>query len=466
MQSVDLASLLSYLLTKSSEGVTMEDPLLDALADSVRQLGSKALSRERSRRNRAEDSDDEHYEEFWATGAFHPEPRIRRVVVELAAEACASGLGGEEMLLWTIHDPDDQTSIFAASACKDLRLRNAVPELAAALDLPPGLERVAQPKLMTLREQVLHRALMELLDAQSQGTILSSDPADEDAFALSDLSEMTVVPAGTFTRGVDEAPQGWFPCDDAIPTTLVFVDDFYIQRTPVTNKEYDDFVQFVTLHGHAFCHYDEDRGHDHRRATRFDPRARPEHPVSGVDWYDAYAYAAWRGLKLPTADQWEKAARGPESLPYPWGDDFEPDACNWAGVALLSLSPDWADLREISQPEGKEKWLRLCLETNETFPDVTTRPSADFPNNRSGFDMHDAVGNVWEWTASRYLDDAPFAPSMRGLPGQQLSGEWSAFVCVKGGSWTGAAEMLLPAFRGKRHALHRGSEVGFRCASY
>lgn len=123
-----------------------------------------------------------------------------------------------------------------------------------------------------------------------------------------DGKEMVCIPAGEFTLGKGIGRK-------------LFLPEFYIDRTPVTNAEYASFVQSTGYRKPiAWSYWIDDRI----------PSWLTDHPVSDVSWQDALAYAKWSGKQLPTREQWEKAARGSDARPYPWGDQLPtPNRCNY-----------------------------------------------------------------------------------------------------------------------------------------
>ncbi len=100
---------------------------------------------------------------------------------------------------------------------------------------------------------------------------------------------------------------------------------------------------------------------------------RQHHPITGVTWYEAEAYCAWLGqakkqrVRLPTEEEWERAARGDDTRPFPWGEDFDPARAN-------------------------------TLESERS----TTVEAGSLPGDVSPFGIHDLAGNVQEWTSSSY----------------------------------------------------------------
>lgn len=400
-------------------------------------------------------------EELLALGALHPLPTVRRAIVQLAA-AHAARPDARELLAWAVHDPDDAVALTAVSASVTNRIDEAVEPLYSitgrtsariAGSLAGSTDRRQALSVLALGELAAHVGHGTEAARKLQGSILDRERIFRQSV---DTSEMMFISGGSYEFGLREEQvslmPGWFPVDDLFPCTTHEVGDYYIDLRPVTNAEYDAFVAEIPDVGHVWCHADEPPYVDHSRSTLFDGRFEPDDPATGVSWYDAYAYASSRGKILPTDLQWERAARGPDGALYPWGDAFDSAACNWLAVTLGRDVPT------------REAWLDDIRAIEISPPSRVTRPSSSFIRNRSSEGVEDTVGNVWEWTRSRYLDGADVDPKFRGLEPIQYLGDWSASVCVKGGSWASIAEQLLPSYRGRRHILARGDEAGFRCA--
>jgi serine/threonine-protein kinase len=194
---------------------------------------------------------------------------------------------------------------------------------------------------------------------------------------------MQLVPAGTFLFGPRNSE--------------IFLDTFFVDKAPVTNEEY---LRFVRETGYRMPRYLNDP-----------LRNAPEQPVVGISFRDAMQYAKWAGKELPTEFQWEKAARGNDGRPFPWGND-PPGASD----ACFGLDP------VTGGPSPVGKTLR----------------------NVSPYGVHDMCGSVWEWTAS------PFAKN-------------SEYLVVRGGSYNDPIDFLNMAFRQEAHPKDKCEVVGFRC---
>lgn len=169
------------------------------------------------------------------------------------------------------------------------------------------------------------------------------------------------VPAGEFIMGTNEARE------DSYPEHMVYLNAFEIDRYEVTNAQYWEFLDYIKkTKDHSKCFKDEPSGKDH--TPRFWDNEYynvPDYPVARVDWYDAYAYAAWAGKRLPTEAEWEKAARGLDGRKFPWGNDWDPARCNLSG-----------DPKPVGSNEA----------------------------GKSVYGCYDMAGSVHEWCADWYLD--------------------------------------------------------------
>jgi len=247
------------------------------------------------------------------------------------------------------------------------------------------------------------------------------------------------VPAGGFLAGsteeerdlayrLDEAAyghsrtrdQGWYERER--PMAQMETIGFEIMQTPVTNADYAAFVEATgrpapdidaaTWKDYGLIHPYE-RTRRHAWVDGRPPAGREDHPVVLVNHDDAMAYAAWfsevtgKSWRLPTEVEWEKAARGLGAYTFPWGNEWDPEALN-------------------SHDQGP----------------FDTQPVGSYLHGASPFDMLDAAGQVFEWTASP------------GNPGRYF---------VKGGSWDDkGCGTCRPAARHGRPEAIKHILIGFR----
>jgi len=233
-----------------------------------------------------------------------------------------------------------------------------------------------------------------------------------------------LVPAGAFWMGRDGGPP------EEAPLHRVFVTDFWIERQPVTNAEFAAFLDATGLRPGTERRYDEDDpdARIHRRAGRWtaDPGFE-DHPVVEVSWFGARDYCRWRGRRLPTEAEWEKAARGDDGRPYPWG-----------------TSPPSADTAVFGRAYN------------------ATAPVGGRPRGASPYGVQDMLGNLREWTSTTFR---PYP--YNGNDGRE---GWSGpgAVVVRGASHDDAASELSVTRR-RVYELRGASAghhfVGFRCAT-
>jgi formylglycine-generating enzyme required for sulfatase activity len=234
-------------------------------------------------------------------------------------------------------------------------------------------------------------------------------------FTLKDL-EMVAIPDGEFRYGSAEANPG------EIYVKTERTGSYYMDRFEVTNEQYGLFYTWISeTKDHSRCHPSEGP-RDHKPAFWGDEKNKhfngPSLPVVGVTWYDAYAYAAWCGKRLPAEREWEKAARGTDGRVYPWGNVWDAKKCN---------------------SSGKEDGFEF------------TAPVGSFPGGISPFGCHDMVGNAREWCQDDYVVKNSGKPAVLGK-------------VVRGGSYLGK-EWNTTTMREYEGPLHTSSTLGFRCAA-
>jgi formylglycine-generating enzyme required for sulfatase activity len=217
------------------------------------------------------------------------------------------------------------------------------------------------------------------------------------ALAVSFKPDRVAVPAGAFTRGstlgdLDERP--------VVKRTLPA---FSIDRTEVTRAMYARCVSAKRC-----------------PALGLDLSSDPDLPVTQVSWAEAKAFCAYAGGRLPSEDEWEKAARGSDGREFPWGNDVDCAKANFGNY----------------ENEGP------CAGKNPGKPVVV----GGYPNGKSPYGLFDMAGNVWEWVADAYDQD----PARR---------------VVRGGSCCSYFVAPRAANRNAWDPKHRDGDLGFRCVS-
>ena len=220
---------------------------------------------------------------------------------------------------------------------------------------------------------------------------------------------MILVEAGPYTMGGrdEESP------NNERPSHTVYVNAFLINPFPVTNQDYREFVK-VTGH----------RTPIHWQRGTF-PSGLGNHPVTNVTWQDARDYAEWSGARLPTESEWEKAARGTDERPYPWGDRFvEGERCNSSNMVGATTQVD------------------------------------EFPDGRSPYGLWDMAGNVFEWCHD-YFDEEYYKHSPASNPRGPEGGQERV---VRGGSYAETRASLRCTHRNGAAETYNRDNTGFRIA--
>lgn len=264
------------------------------------------------------------------------------------------------------------------------------------------------------------------------------------------VGEMISIPAGPFTMGTgpaeierlagefglarEWAEEGYFGREQ--PQHIVALPAYWIGRHAVTVAQFRGFVEAGGYHEQQLWTVS---GWTWREAAA---RNQPDYwldgtwtsdgqlPVVGVSWYEAAAYCRWldevtgRGFRLPTEAEWEKAARGSDARVFPWGDRFDVARCNVRAGGL-----------------------------DRTVPVGRFSPAGDSP-----YGCMQMVGNVSEWTGTRYT---PY----RYEPGDgrdDPAGE--AERVTRGGSWHSPVLRARTSSRGMNDPDFTDNDLGFRCA--
>jgi formylglycine-generating enzyme required for sulfatase activity len=264
------------------------------------------------------------------------------------------------------------------------------------------------------------------------------------------LADMALVPAGDFLMG---SPVGIDGLPDEQPQRQVYLSSFLIDRYETTNELY---AQFVEATGHGFP---ENSNPAATLWTDGHPMAGIErHPVVNVSWHDAAAYCHWKGKRLPTEAEWEKAARGIDGRRYPWGNYWDITLANsasyWAGRTVeFDSGADWDAfwVRGEGKTIAKEKGLK---------GEVLTLPVGSFPTAVSPYGLFGMAGNVAEWVQDWY-DPNYYRSAVLTNPSGPDRG---AIKAMRGGSWLKPAVSLRTSDRDWGTMDSRPSGTGFRCA--
>lgn len=243
--------------------------------------------------------------------------------------------------------------------------------------------------------------------------LVASEPPQSSAPEKPAVPEnMIAIPGGEYTIGRNA---GDFFDRYEKPQHTVTLRPFYIDKTEVTNADYQKFIEAT--------------GHPAPTSWpngRFEP-GKELFPVTGVTLADAEAYAKWAGKRLPTEEEWEVAAHGRTPTAFPWGNAFDPSRANVKASGL----------------------------------GVPVRVGT-YPAGASPFGVLDMTGNVWEWTASEaklYPGSTEKPPTWDKplAPGVKLQ-------IIRGGACTEDTKRCTTTYRNWVPSDFSARELGFRCA--
>lgn len=268
-------------------------------------------------------------------------------------------------------------------------------------------------------------------------------PSDHKELSIpTEKDGMVLIPSGAFQMGSDE----FIAYFDEKPVHTVDLDGFYIDKYPVTNAQYKEFIDANPEWRKPEKWYELGKSdivciprkyHDGEYLKNWNlrnfPRGEEDHPVTWVSWYAAMAYARWVGKRLPTEAEWEKAARGGlTGEKYPWGDTIDSSYVNY------------------------DAWIGK------------TTAVGQYPAN--GYGLYDVVGNVYEWCLDKW-DRNFYARSPRNNPisGEGIDGTVNNFMEIKssrilrGGSCVSTPQNVRVAYRSRNTPRYTCYSIGFRC---
>jgi len=393
-------------------------------------------------------------------GLRHPVWQVRSATLEAAAQWYPLP-AAEETILNGTHDSVDVVAFQAIRLCGQLRIRNALTHLSRISGWPSSFSRPGYlRKPVGIGAALTKQAMMNILGSEVHQELVELEaeymrPFEElksEVRPKPDTSRMVLIPGGPCIIGTYDRKDFTFEYHDYVPERTVDVPAFYIDQRPVTNREYLRFAHAIGRYNHICCHQDERPDKDHWPSHILDPRfGGDDMPVTGIDWYDAYAYATWVGKKLPSETQWEKAARGVDGRDYPWGNEWRPELANYAESA-------WGE-----KIEDLAHWENLLRTISKDIPAAPVWPVNSRPEGNSPYGVADMAGNVWEWTATNFITREPVDPFFKGRDILSFTNRAAAFPVIRGGCWTSLPEMLRTFYRGKDLITDRHFEIGFRC---
>ena len=265
-------------------------------------------------------------------------------------------------------------------------------------------------------------------------------PGAVDGVRASAAQEILISPVPAHIGGTDAS----FVYDNELPRHPVNLKPFFIDRDLTTNREYLDFI---AANGYAIRELWSEEGWQwkesaginrplywseqprHERGFFSETPLRDDAPVTSISCFEAEAYAAFRGKRLPSEAEWEFAAawdpqRGVMQR-YPWGDE--------------PIAPG--------------------LDRNRTWG---TTPVGSDPENSSTLGLHDVIGNLWQWTSSQFRG----YPGFKSYPYPEYSEVWfdGDHRVSRGGSWFTDRSLARTSFRNFYRRSFRQAFSGIRCA--
>ncbi|HEU0033283.1 MAG TPA: SUMF1/EgtB/PvdO family nonheme iron enzyme [Kofleriaceae bacterium] len=292
--------------------------------------------------------------------------------------------------------------------------------------LPPGLEAVMLKALAKNRED-RHQSCAEFREALEHALAdvtpirVEREAEHPRVIVEEDGNEMILIAPGAFQMGSHRR--------------TVLLDRFYIARHPVTNRQ---FQQFVDQTGYRPTDAEAGRFLAHFRKDGRCPPELLDHPVVFVSWLDARAYCRWAARRLPSEAEWEKAARGPDGNKYPWGREEPNDELANFGHARAKAYPV------------------------ATTADGGIAPIGSYPRGASFYGIEDMAGNVFEWCED--VDDVAFYLHGPDRNPRNTIQPGNAPCVIRGGSWRFDAKSLRTYARASFPPTFRLDTVGFRVA--
>ncbi|MCD4739447.1 MAG: SUMF1/EgtB/PvdO family nonheme iron enzyme [Anaerolineae bacterium] len=339
----------------------------------------------------------------------------REVILLEAGYLGTQGKRRATKLIQTIMDCPDEPEpyhnlVLAAEALREVSQARTVGDLAGEV----------QHRLRAAFETPLHQGgdlkatiQRRAVAAEALARVESGTFGTEPAFWTLPYGEpvWTEIPVGEFWMGSENGR------DDEKPIHKVYLERFWISKTPITNKQYQIFTEITGYRPPA--HWDDGRP----------PKGKESHPVVNVTWHDAAAYCNWlstltgKTIALPSESQWERAARGNQLQEYPWGNHFDATRCNSHDLGLGDSTP-----------------------------------VGIFPEGASPYGCLDMSGNVKEWTSSIHKPYPYYALDGR----ESVDGSSHTMRVIRGGGFQSNPIDVRCAARSRLLMNEFGSDLGFR----
>lgn len=251
----------------------------------------------------------------------------------------------------------------------------------------------------------IDRAKEEKRKAEEAVRVHTTDP---------EFEKMVRIPAGEFIMGDEDHY-------DMEPVRRVYLSEYWIDKYEVTFAQYYDFMDQTGQKNPRLAGYLSDSVTEDLHFF-----VQPLHPIVGIDWEQAYQYCVWKGKRLPTEAEWEKAAKGTQERIWPWGDEERSEFANLVGDD---------GVRYTASVDG-------------------------FQTDVSPYGVYGMAGNVMEWTADWYDQDS----YRKGPPRDPKGVNYGIHKVIRGASWNDSIKRAGVSIRFKMYPTYEDVTIGFRCA--
>lgn len=366
----------------------------------------------------------------------------------LTTSEFAAGLSDEELVAFIIDgrpasDPDNTTGV-------DMPPRGGNPSLTdedladvvvyiRTLAVDASTSLVTEPPMTEtpiMTEQPMTEPVVIPTETEETVEMITATPEAPLGIGSTQISSidgavLVFVPSGEFlmVSSAEDNPNLW---GSEYPPHDIFLNDFWIYQTEVTNSMYQLCVE------DGSCNPPQNSGSE-TRASYYGNQQFSDYPVIQVTWIQANNYCEWAGGRLPSEAEWEKAARGTDGRLFPWGND----------------DPTGSMLNLCDENCPRIEWRELGID--DGYPD--TAPVGSFPQGISPYGAYDMAGNVWEWVADWYLVNY-YSQSPVDNPQGPTSGTEKV---MRGGSWINNFGGAFNVVRYKEETSAALNSLGFRC---